>query len=114
MRQLLRSPRWLGGLAVAIVAALVCAGLGRWQWDRSQAGHGTLQNLAYAFNWWLFAVLCIGVWVKALRDETRHPRSEQPQVAAPRPALGVNQVADDVEVADWNDWLAGLNADPRR
>lgn len=34
--RLLREPRWLRGLAVAILIALVCCLLGRWQWHRRQ------------------------------------------------------------------------------
>lgn len=38
MRFLL-TPRWLGGLAVAVAFALVCVSLGLWQWDRRTARH---------------------------------------------------------------------------
>jgi cytochrome oxidase assembly protein ShyY1 len=34
--RLLREPRWLRGLAVAVLIALVCCVLGRWQWHRRQ------------------------------------------------------------------------------
>ncbi|PRY18029.1 SURF1 family protein [Kineococcus rhizosphaerae] len=34
--RLLREPRWLRGLAVAILIALVCCLLGRWQWHRRE------------------------------------------------------------------------------
>lgn len=34
--QLLREPRWLRGLALAVLVALVCCALGRWQWHRRE------------------------------------------------------------------------------
>jgi cytochrome oxidase assembly protein ShyY1 len=34
--RLLREPRWLRGLAVAVLVALVCCALGRWQWHRRE------------------------------------------------------------------------------
>lgn len=34
--RLLREPRWLRGLAVAVLIALVCCVLGRWQWHRRE------------------------------------------------------------------------------
>ena len=57
---LLGTRRWTGGLLFAVAFAVVCCFLGRWQWDASQAPHGDLQNFAYAFNWWIFAVVGLG------------------------------------------------------
>ncbi len=34
--RLLREPRWLRGLALAVLVALVCCALGRWQWHRRE------------------------------------------------------------------------------
>lgn len=119
---LLRTRRWLGGLAFALAFAAVCSALGRWQWDESQAPHGDLQNLAYAFNWWLFAVVGLGIYVKALRDEAQRAadpsaravgRAGLPEPVVPRgptPAMA----DEDEEVDAWNAWLAELNANPRR
>ncbi|WP_432540551.1 SURF1 family cytochrome oxidase biogenesis protein [Kineococcus sp. SYSU DK002] len=46
--RLLREPRWLRGLAVAVLVALVCCALGRWQWlrreDRLAANAPLVQN----------------------------------------------------------------------
>ncbi len=125
MLRLARSPRWVGALAVAVLASVVCALLGRWQWDRSQSAGGDLQNLAYAFNWWLFSALCLGVWGKALREETSRladPDAEPVGVAGvagrQRPPAVVTAAAMghevDPEVAEWNDWLAELASRPAR
>jgi hypothetical protein len=117
--RLLWTRRWLGGLAFAVVFAIICCFLGHWQWDRSQATGGDLQNLAYAFNWWVFAAVALGIWGKALRDEAR--RAADPD-AIPVGAAGLPErapapapmVTDDDEVDAWNAWLAELNANPRR
>jgi DNA-binding transcriptional regulator of glucitol operon len=121
------TPRWIGGLLFCIAAAVVCSFLGRWQWDVAQAHRGTLQNTAYAFNWWLFAALFLGFWVKALRDTVaRDGRPVAERVAqkkvptttrggrapAPERALVLPSADQDPEVAQWNAWLRELNADP--
>lgn len=127
MRALAFTPRWIGGLLFCLAAAGFCAFLGRWQWDVAQ--HGSLQNTAYAFNWWLFAALFLGFWFKALRDTARRDaglvaenaklippkpssRTREPAPNSPRRALPTAQ--EDPDVAAWNDWLAELNANPGR
>jgi DNA-binding transcriptional regulator of glucitol operon len=127
VRRLAFTPRWIGGLLFCIAAAIVCSLLGRWQWDVAQAHRGTLQNTAYAFNWWLFAALFLGFWVKALRDTVaRDGRPVAERVAqktvpttnrggrepAPERILVLPSADDDPEVAQWNAWLRDLNADP--
>jgi DNA-binding transcriptional regulator of glucitol operon len=139
VRRLAFSPRWVGGLLFCIAAAVTCALLGRWQWDVAQAHRGTLQNTAYAFNWWLFSDLFLGFWVKALRDTVARdaraaasPPSIEPAAAAPLAAharraapprtrepapeqpVVVPSADEDPEVAEWNAWLQEMNADPRR
>ena len=45
--EIARRPKWLGGLAVAMIAALICGGLAQWQLDRSiadQAAQAQRQN----------------------------------------------------------------------
>jgi DNA-binding transcriptional regulator of glucitol operon len=123
MLRLARTPRWIGGLLFAMLAAAVCAGLGKWQWDRSQGVHGDLQNLAYAFNWWLFSILCLWFWWKALRDDVaRLADPEAPAVGAaglapstPRPTAAARTAGSaDAELDEWNAWLAELGSRPRR
>lgn len=115
MRRLALTPRWLGGLALCLLAAAVFGWLGRWQWDRGQGAHGSLQNTAYAFNWWLFAALSPVFWGRALREAHRQdtlpavPDGEQAALERDRAAM-VASDADDPEVAAWNAWLAQLNA----
>lgn len=128
MRRLAFTPRWIAGLAVCVAAAVVCALLGRWQWDVAQAHGGTLQNSAYAFNWWLFSVLFVGFWFKALHDTVVRdaaadparagrrpvpPVSAKVRMPAPQPAVVLPTAEDDPEVAEWNDWLREMNAGGR-
>lgn len=117
--QLARGRRWLVALLIAILGAVLCTLLGRWQWDKSQGTHGDIQNLVYSFNWWLFAALCLGVWGKALRDESR--RLADPG-ALPAGSAGLPvrltetapTVTDDPEVDEWNAWLTELGTRDRR
>src|SRR3954463_567950 len=102
--------------------------LGLWQWHRANSASGGIQNYAYAFQWPLFAVFAIVLWVKTLIEETRRdpnaPPDEQPVaqraqaqivrqpgvvigVSAPAPAVTAEE---DPEVAAWNARLAALNA----
>lgn len=116
--ELLGTRRWLGGLLFAIAFAVVCCFLGRWQWDASQAPHGDLQNLAYAFNWWIFAAVGLGIWAKALRDEARRTAdpSARPvgRAGVPVPERAPLGPTEDGEVDEWNAWLAELNAQERQ
>jgi len=130
VRALAFTPRWIGGLLFCLAAAAVCGFLGKWQWNASESVHGTLQNLAYAFNWWLFAAFFVFFWFKALRDTARRnaglpvrnpgafapaprlPKVREPAPERPRPSIPTAQ--EDPDVAAWNAWLAELNAQPRR
>ncbi|HVV31385.1 MAG TPA: hypothetical protein VHC41_10950 [Mycobacteriales bacterium] len=135
MPRLAFTPRWIGGLLFCLTAAAVCGVLGYWQWDVAQARHGSLQNTAYAFNWWLFSFLFVAFWFKALHDTTHRPAGHahrprpavpvprlpdrDPRVALPARAAALIQAPlptpeEDPDVAEWNDWLAELNANPRR
>jgi DNA-binding transcriptional regulator of glucitol operon len=115
--------QWLGGLALCILFAVIFAWLGRWQWNRGQAAHGSLQNTAYAFNWWLFSLLSLGFWGRTLRDAAREvglPRQVDEAgaygalVQEAQRATAVAADAADPEVVAWNAWLTELNANPRR
>src|SRR4051794_38906210 len=102
--------------------------LGLWQWHRANSTTGGIQNYAYAFQWPLFAVFGIVLWVKTMQDELRGRRGAEPLsglperagpeaeiipqpgvgMGTPPPAVAVDE--DDREVAGWNAGLAALNA----
>jgi hypothetical protein len=118
---------WLVHLFVAgVVYGMLRLGL--WQWHRANSRTGGIQNYAYAFQWPLFAVFGIVLWVKTLQDEVRRPagsdrRDPRTHHVAPdatiirRPGvrIGISTPAievdeGDAEVAAWNARLAALNA----
>lgn len=129
-------PRWLlrHVLAVVLIAALVL--LGRWQWDVSESQRGSLQNLLYAFQWWAMAVMVGYGWWRLLRDDAygrplAHVAPAHAVLAAADAAWDMRdagmlgalasltpQTADDrdpdPELAEYNDYLARLNARSER
>ncbi|WP_128646604.1 transcriptional regulator [Rhodococcus sp. BS-15] len=68
-------------IALVIVSAAVCLGLGWWQWERFEAVGGNGQNLGYAFQWPLFAVFVVYAYRKFVRLEDEDPE----EAAAARP-----------------------------
>lgn len=111
-----------------IVAALVCVGLGWWQWGRFESASGTAQNLGYALQWPVFAGFVIFSYFRFVRleretaaedEETpdappaRSPRRKQapreipPGILPDRPAATRD---DDPVLAEYNKYLAELHA----
>jgi hypothetical protein len=127
VRKVLAPKWWLLHLFVA-VAVYGMLRLGLWQWHRAHSNSGGIQNYAYAFQWPLFAVFGIVLWVKTMQDEIRRPagadrrdpRTHQVAPGAeiirqPGVRVGISTTAvevdeDDPEVAAWNARLAALNA----
>jgi DNA-binding transcriptional regulator of glucitol operon len=108
--------------ALALLAIALFGFLGKWQWDRAMASDGTLQNLFYAFNWWIFAVLVVYGWVKTLREDLSELHEGPAEVGAtaakvalpalyarPRPADLDAPIDDDPELAAYNAYLAELH-----
>jgi DNA-binding transcriptional regulator of glucitol operon len=127
------TPRWLALhlLVIALVVTMVL--LGRWQWRVAHVRHGALQNYSYAFQWWIFTVFALLMWVRVLRDGLRERVRSEPMNAdggreasaqrtspargdAPEPMPYRRYVpppvdrlaADDPERAAYNAYLAGL------
>lgn len=127
MRRVL-APKWWGLHVGVLIAVLVMLRLGLWQWHRAESSSGGIQNYAYAFQWPLFAVFGIVLWVKTLQDEVRRPagadrRDPRTHHVAPdatiirqpgvRVGISTPDVVvddDDDEVLAWNARLAALNA----
>jgi DNA-binding transcriptional regulator of glucitol operon len=120
--KVLLSLRWLGYTLLAAAAIALFVFLGKWQWNRSQAPDGTLQNLFYAFNWWIFAALVVYGYGKTLSEDIsesapRKPGEEQVAVRPTLPALYRKPRAVDLdeplehdpELAAYNAYLAELN-----
>jgi uncharacterized membrane protein len=123
---------WLGLHAVAIVLVTAFLGFGWWQLQRAEAGN--MRSWGYTFEWPMFAIFVIVMWVKMMYDEVhqdgREAEEEARTAAAPRRALagaavpgGNGQVAGsgqghdaetDPELAAYNRYLARLNDEARR
>jgi hypothetical protein len=61
--------RWLPRHLAMLVIVTAFSLLGRWQWDVSASARGGLQNLLYAFQWWVMAAIVIYGWWRLLHDE---------------------------------------------
>ncbi|WP_188944765.1 hypothetical protein [Nakamurella endophytica] len=86
-------PGWIAGHLLVLLAAVVCVRLGVWQWDRSHAASGTVQNLGYAILWPVFGAAFIYMWIRFLRLEDA--RDEADAAAPPGPAA---EAIDDPDI----------------
>ena len=127
MRRLF-SLKWCVAHLVLVAAILVMLRLGLWQWHRANSPSGGIQNYAYAFQWPLFAVFALVVYIKTLREELHRepgsPRGTRHQALDPAksgvryaggvrvgvsaPSVDIDE--DDAEMQAYNARLAALNA----
>lgn len=121
--------RFLIGHVLVLAVAASMVELGRWQWHVAHARHGAIQNYAYAFQWWIFAVFGIAMWIRIMRDKAAHERDQRPGAAGtgdrrtPEAPAGYRAYAmpqsagitadqrDDV-LAEYNDYLARYGQPP--
>ncbi|MGQ0716556.1 MAG: hypothetical protein ACT4NP_04415 [Pseudonocardiales bacterium] len=117
---------WVGHLLVALCCGLFIR-LGRWQWDRAESASGDWQNLGYALQWPLFAVVLVAAWARFLWLEQRRvpeavPAPDPPTLIPPatrRPAqrIGQRPIPEDDphdELAAYNAYLARLAEQDRQ
>jgi DNA-binding transcriptional regulator of glucitol operon len=112
------TPAWLGlhALAIALFSAFI--GFGWWQLERAQEGND--RSWGYVFEWPLFSVFVVVMWVKMVRDELsddKEPADEA--VAEPTRPLSEAEIirqheAEDENLAAYNRYLARLNAESHR
>jgi hypothetical protein len=119
---LLLAPRWLALHVVVIAAGVTMVLLGRWQWHVAHVHHGSVQNYAYAFQWWAFTAFAGFMWARVMRDALRRradgagpltrpepAASEPPPVAYRRYVMPPNRPEyADPELAAYNAYLAEL------
>jgi DNA-binding transcriptional regulator of glucitol operon len=115
---------WLGLHAVAIVLASAFVGFGWWQLQRAEGGN--MRSWGYTFEWPLFAIFVIVMWVKMMRDELHDDGAAEDGAAglagsdgAPGAAVRVaaqdwHNGEDDPELAAYNRYLARLDDEARR
>jgi DNA-binding transcriptional regulator of glucitol operon len=70
VRRFVFAPRWVLGHVLVVVAVASCLLLAQWQWGRAEITH-SLQNMAYALQWPLFAVFFAVMWWRMLRLESQ-------------------------------------------
>ena len=101
---------WLLGHALVWTAVAVCLALGWWQAGR--AAEGNTLSWAYTFEWPLFAIFTIVLWVREMRATLRGEHPPPAKVAqAPRrgPVITRREANLDDGDADYNRYLASLN-----
>jgi DNA-binding transcriptional regulator of glucitol operon len=113
------TPGWLGLHALAIVLFFAFLGFGWWQFDRAQAGND--RSWAYTFEWPIFAIFVIVMWVKMIRDELKddgRPKApkviEEPAEAEVTREIIRRQEEEDPDLAAYNRYLERLNAQAGR
>jgi DNA-binding transcriptional regulator of glucitol operon len=117
---------WLGLHAVAIVLATSFLGFGWWQLQRAEDGN--MRSWGYAFEWPLFAVFVIVMWVKMMYDDLHDTGEDGEDGGAGRPvgsdgaprvpvhvaAQDFQNGEDDPELAAYNRYLARLDDEAGR
>nr|WP_243726153.1 hypothetical protein [Actinomadura rubrisoli] len=112
------TPGWLGLHVLAIVLCGSFLGFGWWQYDRAQSGND--RSWAYTFEWPIFALFVIVMWVKMIRDERdgvepQAPRViEEPAEAEVKREIIRRQEEEDPALAAYNRYLARLNSETHR
>jgi DNA-binding transcriptional regulator of glucitol operon len=121
-------PGWLAGHLLVVALCVTMVLLGRWQLSVSNRKGFSLQNFGYALQWWAFTVFGILLWLKILRDHSRHLGGSL-DAESPKPATEVEtpvayrryvmpQSSDapapaaDATYAAYNDYLARLAQTP--
>jgi DNA-binding transcriptional regulator of glucitol operon len=126
------TPGWLAFHLAVLAAVVTMVLLGRWQLDVSDSKHFSLQNFAYALQWWLFSAFALGMWVRVIRDRgvtgatgtartdaADGPAAQQAEAADAAhthvpyrryvmPSSSDAAPVDDPEIAAYNDYLARL------
>jgi hypothetical protein len=83
VRRRLLSRKWLALHVLLVVCLVSFSLLGRWQFTRAESVDGTIRNIAYALQWWIFAAFAIFFWWKMLKSDLAEDRGE---TGTPAPA----------------------------
>lgn len=111
--------RWLLVHAALIVVCTAFALLAWWQIGRAAGGNAL--SWAYAFEWPLFGICAIALWIREIREELRKngplARVEEPPMESPFPTDVTNAASDgtaepDDALSAYNDYLAWMNQNP--
>jgi DNA-binding transcriptional regulator of glucitol operon len=108
---------WLGLHAVAVVLIGLFLALGWWQLQR--AGAGNMRSWAYVFEWPMFSVFVVAMWIKMVHDELTGVTTggtARGETATGAPAGGAAPPVveeEDDELAAYNRYLARLDDETR-
>jgi hypothetical protein len=114
VRRLL-TPKWL--LGHALVWAGVAAFLALGWWQAGRALEGNMLSWAYTFEWPLFAIFLVYMWVREIRlalgrEPIAEPRPEKRGPVITRRAPQAVQDEGDPSLDEYNRMLAWLNEHP--
>jgi DNA-binding transcriptional regulator of glucitol operon len=106
------SRRWWAGHVLVALCCGLFIWLGRWQWNRAESPTGDWQNLGYALQWPLFAVVLVAAWARFLwLEQHRAPDLTSPDAGRPTRHPGHRPIPEDDpddELAAYNTYLARL------
>ncbi len=111
------TPGWLGIHLLALVLFVSFLGFGWWQFERASAGND--RSWGYTFEWPVFAIFVIVMWIKMMRDELKgagkDAESEPAEPVVPKTEAQLIKEAEEEDpgLAAYNRYLARLNS-PRR
>ncbi|HZM80232.1 MAG TPA: hypothetical protein VFC19_31235 [Candidatus Limnocylindrales bacterium] len=113
MRRLL-TPKWLLGHALVWVGVAAFLALGWWQAGR--AAEGNVLSWAYTFEWPLFAIFLVYMWIREMRLALGRVPREKPRPGRREPVLTRRApgevVEDDPKLVEYNRMLAWLSEHP--
>ena len=118
------TPAWIARHVTAVVLVATFLGLGWWQYHRASGGNGL--SWAYTFEWPVFALFVVFLWVREVQIERRREDGPPAPPAEPEPGapVAVRRPVrvparrpepaddDDPQLAAYNDYLAWLAAHP--
>ena len=107
------TPRRVAIAGVSLLSLVVCCGLAVWQWNRFESATGTWQNLGYVLQWPLFGLFPAFLFWRMRRLREQHaaaPAPEPPPRVPAPPRMAARQDDDDPVLAEYNRYLAQLNA----
>lgn len=112
------TPGWLGIHLLAVVLFFSFLAFGWWQFERATAGNA--RSWGYTFEWPLFAIFVIVMWVKMVRDELKAPAAEAAEAEPAEPVTRKTEAElikeaeeEDPALAAYNRYLARLNSQRR-
>lgn len=113
------TPAWLLRHAFGVLLTVAFLGLGWWQWNR--AHEGNMLSWGYTFQWPLFAVFVVALWVREVRAERRRAFALYPEdaeteepLSSPFSGPSHNKATGDEDTDAYNRYLSWLSANPHR